>query len=33
MQTCFTQMMFDSLYQLCDPWNTAYNRNRKQEQF
>jgi len=24
-------MVFDSRLQLCDPWNTAYNRKRKQE--
>ena len=29
----FTQMMFDSKFQLCDQWNTAYNRKRKQEHF
>jgi len=27
------QMVFDSQLQLCDPWNTAYNRKRKQEHF
>ena len=29
----FTKMMFDSRLQLCDQWNTAYNRKRKQEHF
>ena len=29
----FTQMVFDSQLELCDPWNTAYNRKRKQEHF
>ena len=29
----FTQMVFDSRFQLCDQWNTAYNRKRKQEHF
>ena len=29
----FTQMVFDSQLQLCDQWNTAYNRKRKQEHF
>ena len=29
----FTQMVFDSRLQLCDQWNTAYNRKRKQEHF
>ena len=29
----FTQMVFDSLLQLCDQWNTAFNRKRKQEHF
>ena len=29
----FTQMVFDSQFQLCDPGNTAYNRKRKQEHF
>ena len=29
----FTQMVFDSRFQLCDPWNTAYNRKRKQDHF
>ena len=24
-------MVFDSRFQLCEPWNTAYNRKRKQE--
>jgi len=27
------QTVFDSRLQLCDPWNTAYNRKRKQEHF
>jgi len=33
MQTLvyFTQIVFDSRFQLCDQWNTAYNRKRKQE--
>jgi len=26
-------MVFDSGLHLCDPWNTAYNRKRKQEHF
>jgi len=26
-------MVFDSRIQLRDPWNTAYNRKRKQEHF
>ena len=29
----FTQMVFDSRLQLCDPCNTAYNRKEKQEHF
>ena len=29
----FKQMVFDSQLQLCDQWNTAYNRKRKQEHF
>jgi len=27
------QMVFGSRLQLCDQWNTAYNRKRKQEHF
>ena len=26
-------MVFDSRLQLCDQWNTVYNRKRKQEHF
>jgi len=26
-------MAFDSRFQLCDQWNTAYNRKRKPEDF